>query len=48
VVPEAGLDAAAGEPDGEAFDVKVPSIALGHGCSAELTTPDYQVLHLGI
>src|SRR5260221_11991264 len=38
---EAGLDAAAGEPDGEAAGVVIAAgaVLFGVGCAAELTTP---------
>ena len=41
-VGDAGLDAAAGQPDGKALDVMVAAVALVHRRAAELAAPDHQ------
>ena len=36
----AAANASAGEPKGEAFDMVVASVALGHGGASEFAAPD--------
>ena len=56
-VGDATLNASSRHPDGEALDVVIPAVSLGHGSTAELAAPDdesilehstlLQILHKG-
>ena len=41
-VGDSALDSSACHPDGKAFDVMVPSVALSHGGASEFSAPDYE------
>src|SRR5262249_30651563 len=39
---DAPFDAPAGQPEGDAFDVVVAAVTLGHGSPAKLAAPDHE------